>query len=365
MISIRFGRRVLIYFVSREARRNTPMMFADRSTRSFRAILFLIVSFGLPNLAAAATLEDSAKELAQEIAAALPAQGNVACGIHNISTLKPDEVLRIEQALKAELENRRVRLSESGGAAASVVVTLSENIKGFVWTAEIRQGDAVHAVLLFVSRLAAAPESADAFPLKLSSERFWIGAERALDAATMAAPNGDQLVVVLLAETLVIQNGSKNIENRIHIPVKLDAYEQREPSGTLSQSGNSLEIVHGRRVCTVSLETYTLAECRDSDVNLGSGGDGPTQTGGQNELVLTKCTKQTVFLVTGAGDDTQPDSLRVLGTMKSSVKSNQVNFPGPIVAVHGNLSGTPARAIVRNLQTGNYEGHLLSISCGH
>ena len=113
MISCSLGRRAEFYFVFREARRSTPMMAADRSTRSFRAILFLFVSLGLPSLARPATLEDSAKELARKIAAALPAQENVSCEIRNLSSLQPGEAARIEQSLKAELQERGIRLTSS------------------------------------------------------------------------------------------------------------------------------------------------------------------------------------------------------------------------------------------------------------
>ena len=359
MISFSPGYRAEFYLVLREARRSTPMTAADRSTRSFRALLFLIVSFGLPNLAAAATLEDSAREFAHKIAAVLPGRENVFYEIRNISSLQPDEVSQVEKKLTAELQDHGI-LESGSGATISVVVTLSENVKGFVWTAEIRQGDAFHTVLLFVSRLAAAPKSEDAFALKLASERFWVGSERALDATTTSAPNGDQLVVFLLPETVVIQNASKNIENRIHISLGMDKLVLREPGGTISQTGNFVEILIGRRDCTISLGTYELNDCRDSG-EMGSGGDVPL--GGQVELAVSKCTRRTPWFVTGTGDDTQPDSLRIVGGTDGSTLSNQLNFSGPIVAIHGNSSGAPARAIVRNMQTGNYDAYYLYISC--
>src|ERR1700686_1043653 len=111
MIPKSLGRRAEFFFVIREATRSTPMMAADRSTLSYGAILFLFVSLGLPSLAHPATLEDSAKELAREIAAALPAQENVSCEIRNLSSLQPGEVSRIEQSLKAELQGRGIRIS--------------------------------------------------------------------------------------------------------------------------------------------------------------------------------------------------------------------------------------------------------------
>src|SRR5579864_1579358 len=114
MISGRLGRRGEFHFMFREARRSTPMMAADRSKLSCRAILFLFVSLGLPSFAHPATLEDSAKELAQKITAAMPARENVFCEIRNISSLQPGEVARIEQSLKGELQERGVRLTNSG-----------------------------------------------------------------------------------------------------------------------------------------------------------------------------------------------------------------------------------------------------------
>ena len=59
-------------FAFREAKRSTTMMAADRSTHSCRALLFLFVLIGIPIAARSSTLEDTAKELAQKIAAALP-----------------------------------------------------------------------------------------------------------------------------------------------------------------------------------------------------------------------------------------------------------------------------------------------------
>ena len=131
MISRSLGHRGEFFFVFRETKRNTPMMAADRSTLSCRAILFLFVLIALPAAAASATLEDSAKELARKIAAALPAGENVSCEVRNISSLQSRDVARVEQALKAELQERGVRLTSSG-AAITAVVTLSQNFESLV-----------------------------------------------------------------------------------------------------------------------------------------------------------------------------------------------------------------------------------------
>src|SRR5271169_302693 len=122
------GHRAQFSFVFREARRSTPMIVTDRSTLPLRAILFLFLLIGIPRFVRSSTLEDSAKELAEKIAAVLPAGENISCEIRNLSSLKPGEAARIEQALKAELQERGIRLTSSG-AAITVVVTLSENFR--------------------------------------------------------------------------------------------------------------------------------------------------------------------------------------------------------------------------------------------
>ena len=144
MISGSPGRRAEFFYVSRDARRSISMTAADRSTLFFRAVLFLFVSIGIPRAMCSATLEDSAKELAQKIAAALPARENVSCEIQNSSSLQPEEVSRVEQALRAELRDRGVVLSSMIEAPINVVVTLSENFKNLVWTGEIHQGGTSH-----------------------------------------------------------------------------------------------------------------------------------------------------------------------------------------------------------------------------
>src|SRR6202007_979123 len=117
------------------------MRGADRLGFSRRAMLFLLVLIGAPSAVWSASLEESAKEFARKIVAALPGRESVSCEIRNISSLRPDEFGRVEQAIRAELQGQGVCVSATSGATIGIAVTLSENWKEFVWTAEIRQGE--------------------------------------------------------------------------------------------------------------------------------------------------------------------------------------------------------------------------------
>jgi hypothetical protein len=352
----------------RGARRSTPMMAADRSTRSFRAILFLIASFGLPGLAATATLEDSSKEFAQKIAAVLPERENVSCEIRNVSSLQLVQVARIEQALKAELADRGIRLTSSA-AAITVVVTLSENFKDFVWTGEIHKGDTSQAVLIAVKRTLENRTFSSAMPVTIRSEKFWEGPERILDAMIASAADGPTRIILFLPDGLAIQDVSGSTTTSVKFPVVEGV--PRDPQGFLELHQNVVWATFPFRDCTVNLESLQLRECHTLDPTDHSVGNMGMVTVEPANLSIPGRVG-TFFapgdvcgagLTTSPGDDTQPDWVQALSSEPPGVAiSNKLDFPGPVLALRG--GSEESRAIVRSLNTGNYEAYRLSFSCG-
>src|ERR1700730_9804759 len=173
MIFCSVDRRAEFVFLPRATGRSTPMTGTDRSNLSYRTILILFVLLGTPMAARSDTLEDSARELAAKIGASLPARSNISLGMKNSSSLLPEEVARITQALKAELQNRGIGTTENGFVEARAAVTFSESIKNFVWTAEIRTFDTSQVVLVTVPRPMENRVISDAMPMTLHSEKFW------------------------------------------------------------------------------------------------------------------------------------------------------------------------------------------------
>src|SRR5260370_32515156 len=145
MICLSVGHRVGFVFVPRMVGRSIPMTGINRSNPSSRTILILLVLLGAPMATRSTTLEDSAKELARKIAAALSMQESTSVDIQNISTLTPREVDRVSQALSGALQDSGFSLNRGG--AIHVSVMLSENVKGFLWSAEISRGDVVGDIL--------------------------------------------------------------------------------------------------------------------------------------------------------------------------------------------------------------------------
>jgi len=363
-------------FVFREARRSTTMMSAERSTLSLRALLFLFAVIGIPGIARSSNLEDSAKELARKIAAALPAGENISYEIRNISLLKPGEAARIDQALKAELQERGIHLT-SGGAATAVVVTLSENFKNLVWTGEIHQGGTSQVALIAVDRFAENRASSNTMLVTIRSEKFWEGPERILDAGEIANGAGKSWLALLLPNGLLIRDAQTGSASMLELESNQSA--SRDPWGNLNFGpiGDTITFFLAPRVCTVNLETPNLSGCLSGEgpAAIPSGGrsalmfdiapSGPPLPGKGTEIEMkSACGGADQILATGAGDYTQTDSLQVfqMDAGGAVAVSAEQDFPGPVTAVHA--VSDPPRAVVRNLATGNYEAYRLFFSCG-
>ncbi len=355
------GQREGLFILLRLARRSTPMTRTNRSNLSCHTLLFLFVLLGIPMAASCATLEDSAKQLAHKIAATLPEGETLHCDVQNHSSLETEEVVRIDRALQSELQHI---CSSGSDAKASIVVTLLENMENLVWTAVISEGNESHTVFLIVPHSEANPVRSNAPPLNLTRERFWEGVERPLDADTMSSPTGDQLVLLLFRDVLSVRNTTTNSETRINLATEIPMSQLRESSGTILQNEKSVDVSLERRTCTISLDAYSLIGCRDFNpdeihVNRMSFDEG------QIASPVTPCSGNLSWLVTGTGDDTQPDSLKIIEfreNLHAITVSNRLDFIGPIVAIHSDAKFHGV--IVRNLSTGNYEAYRISISCG-
>ena len=354
------GHCLVLLEVNRMAVCSIPMKGIHRSNLSCRTLLFLFALLGTPMAARCDSLEDSAKELARKIAATLPPGENLHCEIRNMSSLGADDVDRIGRAFQGELQRPCNGGSDS---KVSLVVTLSDNLENFVWTADVHQGSDSRTALLAVPHSEANPRTADAPLLNLSREEFWEGVERPLDADKVSTPKGDQLVVLLFGHALAVRNTISNAETRIALPIEIPNAVLREPSGTLIRTEKSVDVRVGRRNCTISLDAYSIVSCRDLDTH-ELHVDLIRSDAGQTVYPVTPCSKNLSWLVTGTGDDTQPDSLKIIEqrNLNEITVSNQLDFNGPIVAIHADEKFS--RVIVRNLHTGNYEAYRVSISCG-
>jgi hypothetical protein len=362
MISRRAVRRAIVLFAFRAAERSAPMMGIERSSFSRRTILFLIVILGAPIAANSATLEDSEKELADKITASLPSRESVSVGVRNISSLPPAEFAAVEQALRDELENLKVPVVTTGAAAINVRITLSENIKGLLLTAEITHGGTSQVILMPVSRPSEFRVASYLMPIVLHSKIIWEGPKQLLDAATVSGPGGFSILVLLLRDSVEIHNSAGVTSGMVAVPSA--GIATRNPQGKLEINGTTALAVIQSQACTINLNTMELLECHaaaNQDEELAEDVPHDLLSAERSTEMLMPQNGCGAALAAGSGDYTQADSLQAFSVKPAGLAiSNKLDFPGPVLALRGGSGGS--RAIVRNLKTGNYEAY--SISCG-
>ncbi len=353
--------------------RSTPMGI-DRSYLSCRTILFFFALLVAPKVAMSATLEDSARELASKVAETLPPQGVVAIELQNVSSLTPKEVDRISQTFSAALRDSGFNLDHD--AAIRVSVMLSENVKGFLWSAEISRGDASKVLLIAVPRDLQDRPMASSMPIVLRSERFWEGPQRILDAVEMTSAKQGAILLLLQPDGLVVRQKDDSSSFKVEIPEAQTA--TRVPSGLIhgENACRSLEsspcvlVTLNSRICTIALETRKVAECHSEDtprandfLQLRSSAQTFPHGRGEFTAASAHCGTQVRFAA-GTGDYTQADSVQAFEEQRSTfvTLSDELSFPGPVMALH--MTDRVPTAIVRNLLTGNYEAYRISTTCG-
>ena len=326
------------------------------------------------------TLADSAQELARKIAASLPAQSAVSLVVQNSSSLTPEEAAQVEQALKTELQMLEIGKPAESSVEAMVAVTLSENFKNFVWTAEIHASDTEKVVLTVIPRPIGTGNIPEAMAVTIRSEKFWEGREHILDATTMNSLDGERLLLLLTVDGVSItRNGTDAFPKFMFPPVQTVL---RNPAGTLAQAGNEVTASMPMQICVFSLDPDGLSQCHLTEERPSPGRVFQTlqvqslvppaslhpEWGSQIQKVQSRCGSVAQFLVAGPGDYTQTDFIQVFGSDLTEDRpagkplSNRLTFPGPVMDLHAD--GTGARAIVRNLETGRYEANRISIECG-
>jgi hypothetical protein len=376
MISGSIDKGVEFVFVPRMAGRSTPMMGIDRSNLSYRSILIFFVLLGAPMTARSATLEDYARDMARKVGATLPPRENVVVEILNVSALTPKEVDRVSQAFRGVLQDSGFTLDRDG--AIHVSIMLSENVKGFLWSAEISRGDALRVVLTAVPRILEGRLVSNSRPILLRGEKFWEGPETILDAAELTTSRDAGTLLLLQTDGLIIRKKGADSSFKVEIPSAQAA--TRTPLGSI-QGENACRLLEflpcvvvilNWHICTIALETRTVGECHVED--MPSGRDFPfipnlfvprTFPQGRSEFTEKSghCGTQVRFAA-GISDYTQPDSVQAFEEQWSTfvTLSDELSFPGPVIALH--VTNPVPTAIVRNLQTGNYEAYRISVTCG-
>ena len=322
--------------------------------------------------------KDELRECGDFVAHVVPGPAKVDLLVSNMSSLSPDQVAAVDDWLKTMLANHRLRTAGNQTAEANVNVTLSEGVNGFVLVAQVRRG-ADEQTAIF-------PVDKDGTPGKrvggvaLEDQLIWEQPGKTLDFALIQGPTGDasQLIVLEVGRlAFYTRNAAQwQLANSITIPPMRPWL--RAPRGYIDLS-------HG---ITQAAALLSGVECKGDfsnpsaiECNFVSQESAPwavqdawksrvLESAGDASQISLECDSRPVALATGGGDWTQTDFIQgyEIGTQKGQgamASGNPIEFKGPITALWSNGTTAAARVVMQNLQTGNFEAHLVTATCSH
>jgi hypothetical protein len=194
-----------------------PHMRAS-SSRFPRAACFLVLMLMYAPMILASDWRTPEEQLARKIAAAT-GPGAVALDVVNRSSVSRPDVEEIRRGLLTELAALGVRFVNADQAAATVQITLSENLQNYVWVAEIHQGNNEASVVMVATARPSSPAVEHPAALMIHKTLLWTAENRILDVALVNS--SPQHMIVLEPESVVLskfQDGRWQQEQSLPIP---------------------------------------------------------------------------------------------------------------------------------------------------
>lgn len=344
------------------------MMLANRFPFSFRALLLFITLVTASSVALGITLEDTAGKLAVEIGSRMPAGTKARCEFANLSSLPPEEAARLERSLREALRSWCV--DESTPDTADIRVTLSENWKEFVYTAQIRTTGGAIVLVETSPRIPRSNGAAGAMPLTLRAEKVWEGPQRLLDFTALKSQSGPEEYWLLTEEGVVLRLVGRTIVSQLQL--SREAPASRDPQGDLTQAGQDVQANFAGKTCTISPDAFRVTECHATSLDEGNGAAGSApnrsvrQGGSQSPFVEGACPFVRPILASGGGDYTEKDFVQLFDPSDSPANSpgtpisTPIFFSGPVMKISGTAD---LGIVVHNLDSENYEAYRVYISC--
>jgi hypothetical protein len=317
------------------------------------------------------------KTLADRVAAPVSPAHAVAFTLKNISSLSVSDADLLHAAIEAQLTQHHFRFARTASAAAAaethIDVTLSESDANYVWLAEVRtKGDTADPDVAVVNVVKGPGASgAKAATLALKKTLVWQQAVPFLDfrvAGDAVNTSAPQTLIVLEASRLAFytqNSGAWQLDGAAMIAHRL--LWPRDVRGTLAAIGGATVATISGLPCAGTATTNGSIVCSGTPVNDDVPTAIPGHDSGESVSLAASCDGGTIALASGTADWTQPDAIHGYVISKSqATSSGSVEFDGPVLALAASASDAPpsARAVVRNLKTGNYEGYIVTATCG-
>jgi hypothetical protein len=249
---------------------NLPIAEMSRSSpRGPSRFLWLLPAFLLFTccFVIASDWASAEQELARKIVAAT-GPGAVSVDLINRSSLSKKDSDEISRGLRAQLEGLGARTVPPEQAAATISISLSENLQSYVWVAEIHQGAGELSVAMVSTPRSDSPGFVrEPAPLTIRRTPIWAQEQPILDLVVLEEASGPSHIAVLDPEKVALY---RLTEGRWHpeesLPIVHSLPWPRDMRGRLIPRQDHLfDIYLPGLLCRSASATPFSLVCRPSD----------------------------------------------------------------------------------------------------
>jgi hypothetical protein len=308
--------------------------------------------------------------LADKIAAVTKRGESLSLEVKNMSSLSTADVDGLHDVLVADLARRNRRVTKESPADATLQVTFSESVGGYVWIAKILDGVKENVVMVSVAAPNQKASGRDA-PITLHRKLIWEQETRIVDFGILAEGSTGEpsmLIVLDAGKLSFYRSQDKDWKLAREITIERTRPPQRDIRGRIDLQAGKAQLSDAECAGDFrrpeSVTCATAAALSDLEIQRQ-----PIAVQGryvEDYAVLAPvCDDSPLTLATGQGDWTESDSIQAyLGKNSENLASSKIQFLGPVLELWRNADGKSARAVSRNLKTGRYEASIVSVSCG-
>jgi len=371
--------------------------------------------------------EEPVHGLAQKIAAVVKPHPTVTLSFRNVSSLSAVDAALAQAAMERELRALGVAAGEQRpGGTTQIKVTLSEDLRGFVWIAEIDNGD---ERAIAIEEAPKTPPATGTTSMAIEKKLMLEQDRQILDLAAIGRG-----LLVLDSEALTLyENAGGDWLRKLSVRIPVTRPWPRDLRGRLLTQGDAYQAYLPGLACNGNAGGGMSITCRDA--SLWPIGAGPRMLGfaqftparnyfdgrviapngstvnvpaffsaaefqagavsgwalagvdGQTHLYNTPanngsawaavgsgivglesdCGGRSQVLASAAGDGTVTDSISAYDVIDGAPRptGDAVAFPGPVTALWPAAERGMAFAVSRDLRSGRYAAFRLAITCAH
>lgn len=251
------------------------MRAARRLLLSSHAILVLTLLLGASLAARAqntanppppADFIQPTRDLAQKIVDAVGPRAKLTLDVRNISSLTAADVSRIHAALEAALRATGATLVTTPPADAEVRVTVSENLRSFLWVAEIRRAGSQQNVIVTLPKPISAGVASGQQQYVLVKKLIWTQPEPILDFLLLdGGTDAKSRMLVLEPERVsLFRSGHDHWELQSSADIRHEAPWPRDLRGRFAVTSQGIAAFLPGVECAITVELQLSLNCSDS-----------------------------------------------------------------------------------------------------